>query len=311
MASEIPASPTLDPQLFEDWDDEDDISWKSPLDSLIKGTQTPLQVAQQIDTLLRAETFSRLQQLSDYANSHDLTPEDRESGDCWGGLYPPNAGALAQDQVIRSWCRVCEAFSPYSEGQNRLVELLEQLRQLPRWMAPETHPDENGDVVESEFWAFGRKWIGLENEFRKHHAGGVKPYYYRDLAAHNRWRNFQHAMARITAIGLMYCAPWNALSDLVIANDPGCKANVEYDIIAAAQWLVWPVECRYVYGECLKKETTEHYWEPWSKEKWRQWKLEFGRVGNCAGYDEKTRSVARQALSRMRDVEGSEGSGND
>lgn len=169
MASETPASPTLDPQLSEDWDDGEDTRWKSPLDSLIKGTRTPLQAAQQFDTMLRAETSSRLQKLIDYANSHNLTPEERESGD-WGGLYAPKAIAFAQE-LLRSWCRVCEAFSPYSEGQNRLVEFLEQLRQLPRWMAPESPPDENGEVVDNEFWAFGRSWIGLEDKFRRHNVG--------------------------------------------------------------------------------------------------------------------------------------------
>lgn len=336
MALDTPTSPTLEPQLYEDWDDEDDLRWKAPLDSLIKATQTPLQAAQQIDTMVRAETSSRLQKLIEYANSHNLTAEDRESGD-WDGLYPPNSGAIAQE-ILRSWCRVCTAFSPYSEGQNRLIEFLERLRDLPRWMGPESRPDEHGDVSESELWPFGYGWLGLEDEFRKHHVGKllglllgysgrlhpvllansgekhgkrrlltirteVKPHYYRDDAAHNRWRNFQHTMARVTAMQLIYCAPFNALSDLVLSGDPESKPSFEFDIVAAAQWVVWPVECRYVYQECLKKETTTEYWKPWSKDRWEQWKGEFERVGKYEKYDEKTRSVASQALSRMRDVE--------
>jgi hypothetical protein len=168
MTLDIPTSPILEPQLYEDWDDEDDVRWKAPLDAVIKGDQTPLHGAQQIDQVLRVETTTRLQKLKDYSRTH-LTAEDTESSD-WGGLYPPNATAFAKE-LLQSWCRVCTAYAPYSEGQNRLIDFLNQLRQLPRWMAPETRPDENGHVVESEFWAFGHGWIGLEDEFRRLHAG--------------------------------------------------------------------------------------------------------------------------------------------
>jgi hypothetical protein len=169
MAPVNPASPTLEAELREDWDDEEDIRWKAPLEALINGTQTPLQAAQDIDNMLRTETSERLQKLIDYASSHNLTAEDRDQGD-WGGLYAPNAGALAQN-VLRSYCRVCTAFSPYSEGQNRLVKFLEELRNLPRWLAPESRPDENGNVHETEFWTFGYGWLGLEDEFRRQHIG--------------------------------------------------------------------------------------------------------------------------------------------
>jgi hypothetical protein len=146
----------------------------------------------------------------------------------------------------------------------------------------------------------------------------VKPGYYRDTAAHNRWRNFQHCMARLTAHKLMYCAPWNALQDIVPSSQSmSKKPNLEHDIIAAAQWVIWPSECRYVYQECLKKETATHYWKPWSMQQWRHWKREFGVVAESAQFDDETRGVARQAVRRMEDVEeevvdeGSAGSGND
>jgi hypothetical protein len=171
MSSPTPASPTLDPELFEDWDDEDDLRWKAPLDALIKNTQSPREAAQAMDSLLRTEASERLQKLVEYANTHDMNTEERETGD-WGGLPPPNSGAMAE-QVL-GWCaRVCTAYAPYSEGQNRLIELLEELRSLPRWMAPEGRPDENGDVYESEFWKFGRGWIALDDAFRRQHVGDL------------------------------------------------------------------------------------------------------------------------------------------
>ncbi|KAF1937090.1 hypothetical protein EJ02DRAFT_459000 [Clathrospora elynae] len=304
MASETPASPTLDPQLYEEWDDEDDLRWKNPLNALINNTQTPREAAQSIDNLLRADTSERLQKLVEYANSHDMATEERESGD-WGDLPPPNAGAMAE-QLLRWYARVCTAFSPYSEGQNRLIELLEELKDLPRWMAPDGRPDEDGNVTESEFWRFGRSWIGLEDAFRRYHVE-VKPGYYRDAAAHNRWRNFQHTMARLTAGDLIYCAPWNALQDILPSSEPkpDAKRSLEFDIVAAAQWVGWPDECRYVYQECMKKETTTHphYWEPFSKQNWARWKKEFGLVVESELYDDQTKNVARQALERMKNTE--------
>jgi|SRR5690242_3448024 len=169
MASEENRTLTLEPCLDVAGDDEEDLHWKAPLAALLDGTQTPSQVAQSYDALVRTETSSRLRTLNDYAASHHMTAITRES-DEWLDLYLPNASALAQE-VIQSWCRVCTAFYPHSEGQDRLVSLLGELRDLPRWMAPETRPDENGDVVETEFWAFGKNCIGLADQFRKQQDG--------------------------------------------------------------------------------------------------------------------------------------------
>lgn len=165
MTSDYDNLPTLDHRLYEEWDDEDDRRWKAPLAALLAGAQTPLETAQAIDTLLRSETTARLQRLNDYAALHRLSVEDRESGD-WMDLYAPNASAFAQD-FMRSWCRVCTSFHPRSEGQDRLIALLKELQGLPRWMAPETRPDGDGEVLSTEFWKFGRRWIGLEDEFRR------------------------------------------------------------------------------------------------------------------------------------------------
>lgn len=165
----MPAESPLEPHLHEEWDDEDDLRAKAPLAAFLAGTQTPSEVAQAIDNYVRTETSTRLQKLTDYAASHTLGPEDRESGE-WTELYPPNAGAFAHE-FIRSWCRISTAFSPHSNEQDRLMMILDKLKRLPRWMAPETRPDENGEVLKSEFWAFGQGWLGLEDEFRRQKEG--------------------------------------------------------------------------------------------------------------------------------------------
>jgi hypothetical protein len=170
MAQLASTSPTFDPQLlYEDWDDEEDRRWKNHIQALIHGTQTTLQTAQNIDNYIRSAANERLQNLIEYADSHNMTADDRASGE-WGGLPAPNAGAHAEE-MFRALCRLLTVFEPYSESQDRVFAFLEELRSFPRWMAPEGRPDEAGVVSRTEFWTFGRGWIGLTDEFRRQHAG--------------------------------------------------------------------------------------------------------------------------------------------
>jgi hypothetical protein len=166
MTSICASTPFLQLRLYEEWDDEDDRRCKVPLAAFLAGTQDPIEVAQAINTYIRTETSARLQALNDYAATHTLNPEVRESGE-WMDLYPPNAGAFAQG-FIWDWCRVSTAFPPHGEGQDRLISILDKIERMPLWMAPETHPDENGEVLTSELWRLGRHWIGLEDEFWRH-----------------------------------------------------------------------------------------------------------------------------------------------
>jgi hypothetical protein len=131
-----------------------------------------------------------------------------------------------------------------------------------------------------------------------------------------RWVNFQSIMARLTAKDLIYCAPFTALTELASPNEPTPNIH-DVDIEAAAQWVVWPLECRHVYVECLKKDTTVHYWEPWSKQRWAAWKQRFKMTAASAAHSDRTRGLASLALRQMIEVEmeidemGTEGSISD
>lgn len=122
-------------------------------------------------------------------------------------------------------------------------------------------------------------------------------------------------MARITSKNLIYCATFSALQDIAKTAQSNQKQSANatrhtnYDVVAAAQWVIWPDECRYVYRECLKKETMDHFWEPWSKDRWALWKREFEDVGKDARYLEQTRAVASKALERMEEIEKEAGTG--
>jgi hypothetical protein len=172
MSSDTQISPPLSPHLYESIDDEYDLLWKVPMNDLINNTVTPFQAAQNLDTIIRNEAFTRLQDLHSYATEQNLFTEDGENApsdlDEWGGLPPPNASALA-DTMMRAYVRVCQAFAPYSNGQNRIIQFLRELKGLPRWMAPCTIPDAEGDTCEKEFWDLGLMWCGWEDEWRREH----------------------------------------------------------------------------------------------------------------------------------------------
>jgi len=233
-----------------------------------------------------------------------MTADERED-DEWGGLPSPNAGGFAQGVIehLLSWC---PAFDPYSAGQNLLIEFLEALQELPQWQGPETYPDANGDVCTSTFWEFGRDWIGLVDEVSEQ-VDYVRPCDPDDTAARDRWRNFQHAIARITAHEFIDCAPHSALhyiqSDLL--SEQRINPVPKYDIIAAAQWVIYQVPCEYVYRECLKNEIAEtgDLWTPWSKDRWCSWKTDFEFVAGSTQYDSEVRQVAARAVLVMKQVE--------
>ena len=46
-------------------------------------------------------------------------------------------------------------------------------------------------------------------------------------------------------------------------------------MLGAAQWVMWPDECHYVYRQCQKVESVSGVREMWSMERWREWKRQF------------------------------------
>src|SRR5690242_2222726 len=110
-------------------------------------------------------------------------------------------------------------------------------------------------------------------------------------------------MARTTALELIHGAPFNALQRLSSPSEHSDKIY-DFDIAGAAQGVIWrPVECRYVRERCLEKESSIHYWEPWSKQGWSLWKDVFRAAGGDARYDDRTRDLARRALLQMENTE--------
>lgn len=123
-----------------------------------------------------------------------------------------------------------------------------------------------------------------------------------------RWRNFQSAIARLTSSGLIDCGFLSALNDILPSsqNYPnlekrrvGGPNRIGGDVIAGAQWLLWPEQGQYVYQECRKKDNIDGPRQIWSVQSWKQWKEQFEFVAGDERFGQQARRVSRLAWDKM------------
>jgi len=115
-------------------------------------------------------------------------------------------------------------------------------------------------------------------------------------------------MARLTALELIDCGFLCALGDILPASPfypdleerkIGGPNRISGDVIAGAQWLLWPDEGRYVYQQCKKVETISGPRTMWSMERWNQWKDQLKWVAEDERFGAQARHVARMARHQM------------
>lgn len=134
-------------------------------------------------------------------------------------------------------------------------------------------------------------------------------------SARYRLRNPNSAMARLTSSNLIDCSGLSALHQL-LPDSPEYLGLEEEPIEgpdkpgilihSAAQWVMRPDECRWVYGQCKKAEN-EGITElgVWSMERWREWMRLFGFVMSDKRFVQKARArdVAERAYRQMLMIE--------
>lgn len=120
-------------------------------------------------------------------------------------------------------------------------------------------------------------------------------------------------MARLTSSNLIDCSILSSLDDILpssaeypdLQNRPIDGPNKLGNLVlGAAQWIMWPDECRYVYRECRKVESVSGLREMWSMERWREWKGQFGGLAGDGRFEERYREVAGRAYRQMCFCEG-------
>jgi hypothetical protein len=133
-----------------------------------------------------------------------------------------------------------------------------------------------------------------------------------------RWRNWQSGIARITALGYIDCSSLCALYDILPSSYDypdfktrkiGGPNRVSGDVIAGAQWIMWPDEGRFVYQQCKLTAKTDSRWEMWSIDRWKQWKDQLAFVAGDERFTSKARLVARLAGQQMVALEEEDASG--
>lgn len=121
-------------------------------------------------------------------------------------------------------------------------------------------------------------------------------------------------MARLTCSDLIDCGFLSSLNDILPSSDgypdlqkrpidgPNKIGNL---MLGAAQWVMRPDECHYVYRQCQKVESVSGVREMWSMERWREWKRQFAFVDGDGRFGQRYREVAGRAYRQMLFGEGS------
>ncbi|PWY83394.1 hypothetical protein BO70DRAFT_361513 [Aspergillus heteromorphus CBS 117.55] len=314
MTEEVVFDTPLSLNLYEDFDDDEDLWYKGILVSLVTGDVTPTQAAIDIDTYITQLANQRYEAYQEYQELHPgQTPTDEEERDRVSGPNP-----RGDVEMLIQWAaRLCSAFPPSHAGQERIISFLEALRDLPRHKVLNVvFPREEGDGMYTamELWPLRGRWLSLQQEFRyiedeviyRTYRAKQPPPSEPDL----RWRNFQSAIARITALDLINCDFMCSLGliipshswypDLEDGNAEGFNW-VAGQVIAAVQWLLRPEVGRYVYQQCRNADTvaSDDRRVIWSLEKWGQWKEQLARVGEEQRFGVHARELAKLACQRM------------
>lgn len=82
----------------------------------------------------------------------------------------------------------------------------------------------------------------------------------------------------------------------------GGPNRVSGDAIAAAQWIIWPDEGRFVYQQCKKLHETGPR-AMWSQYRWEVWKEQFAFIAGDERFTPKARVAAKLSSEQMIDYE--------
>ncbi|PYI31620.1 hypothetical protein BP00DRAFT_343510 [Aspergillus indologenus CBS 114.80] len=302
--------------LYKEWDNEEDLAYKNILVSLVKGDLDPSEAARQIDAVLLQYYTSRYDLLRSRPNPYQLTPEETARGVT--SICEIASSAPGQVKIIFEWIAVlCSAFPPGHLAQDRIIDFLTALRAIPLHRVLYLGPDSNEgkDVepfLEVELWPLGKNWCGSADAFRREVPRTYILLYPTHVFAscdeeHFRWRNFQSAIARITALGLVECGFLCSLERIIPGGwnyAPSKTTANACNLFAGVQWILLHGE--YVYAECKKRDKiTGLERQVWSMERWGLWKQLFLRIvsGEIRRFDMDVKQQAELALLRMTECE--------
>ncbi|KAI1086499.1 hypothetical protein F5B19DRAFT_139129 [Rostrohypoxylon terebratum] len=309
MATEQDQPAALVLTLYED-DDADDQFCKGLMKALVDDSQTPSQVAANLDAWIVKESSSRLQKIIDQP---DLIAKD-EDGHMLRTSMPNASGYV--ERFFQSFPSLCSVFPPHHDGQTRIIQFLEALLAIPSHDVPDCFVEGGSpkDVKKITLWSdrgYSTEYIRIGADAIRYPGSGIET---PGSEPEIRWRNYQSAIARITLTGFSECGFTSALRDILPSGkkDPSFSVRVTSKpdtigghVLAAAQWLIWPDEARYVYQQCKKKEKVDkkNPRDTWCMENWGIWKAQFQFFALDEKIDPRARQAAKKAIDRMAEVE--------
>lgn len=161
--------PPLDPRLFDDDDDAENLAYKQILDGVIAQATPPAHAAAQVDEWVTTEAEARWSRLKD----RQLTQDERDSLYLMG----PNPSRHV-DMIVGTIATVCSAYPPAHAAQNALVEFIQALKGLPKHQVPGLSYDDSLDPVLGgtySLWPFGSPSTGYLAQLFQREAEGMPP----------------------------------------------------------------------------------------------------------------------------------------
>ncbi|RAL12631.1 uncharacterized protein BO97DRAFT_413997 [Aspergillus homomorphus CBS 101889] len=261
--------------LYEDWDDEDDLAYKTILANLVNGELTPSEAAHQLDIVFTQEftaSYNRIRNQQTPSNS------------------PPRKSPVALPTSARS-----------QDGPMALRAMpLHHVMYLGLEMLPSHSRSSNCGRWLGTGVGYQMNFDGSYLACSSSAAGCVLPlntnvtsskdcaylhtkHEQQDEAhlttdeKHIRWRNFQSQL-------------------------PGTRHWILWTARPSARWRISFRECEYVYAQCKRRNTvTDPLTEMWSMERWTLWKQLFADIvtGEADQFALDTRQLAKLAHERM------------
>lgn len=113
--------------LYDEYDDDEDLWIKPRLENLVNGALTPKQLAIEVDAMITQDTIKKHDELMKRPDPHNLTEEEEEN-ETSIAPFPRSHIYLLLSAIVQ----LCTAFPAYHLGQTYIVELLFALQSLPR-----------------------------------------------------------------------------------------------------------------------------------------------------------------------------------
>ncbi|KAF5131128.1 hypothetical protein E5D57_007477 [Metarhizium anisopliae] len=302
---------TLDPRLFDEDDNAEDLSYKQIINSLLTQKASPVQAAARIDDWVVGETNRRYNELKQREPPFSLTDEEKDSI----YLVGPNPSRQIS-MIVGAIARVCSAYPPGHPVQDALVGLFQALKAMPKHEVPDLSYDEESNEPSFErklaLWPFGTPSVEyLAQKFQREAEELAYPFSEVETQGSEfqlRWKNLQGFISRLTSLDLIDCSIASALGYILPTHyaypdlnkrPQGGPNRIEADLIAAAQWLEPDQPRQWVYNQCRSTAVGDGMRQIWNMDKWNLFKEQLSFFSSDERFSQDARRLAKSLREKM------------